>query len=122
MKSRLTALTFSLFVLFFSTLGILLTTKAFADSFSLSGSVTTSTGEAVSGSTVEADSAGTTTSVATATTDSSGNYTLNIPSGTYDIHVTPPSGSNYSPIITPSKTILENSVINFVFAQLGLLH
>jgi hypothetical protein len=72
MKSRLTALTFSLFVLFFSTLGILLTTKAFADSFTLSGSVTTSTGSEVSGTMVEADSVGTTTSVASATTDGSG--------------------------------------------------
>lgn len=118
MKIKKASLTLGLFILFISFIG-LLSTKVFADSFDLSGTVTTSTGSTVSGATVAVNNVGTTTSVANTTTDSSGNYTVIVPAGIYDIQITPPSGSGFAPIIAPSKTISANTEINFVFAPAG---
>ncbi len=62
----LSILIFSLFV------GLFFTKTAFADSFTLSGSVKDSSGTAISGSTISVNDANSDST----TTDSSGNYTL----------------------------------------------
>ncbi len=105
--------------LFFVFLGLFSVKHAFADTLNLSGSVATSTGSDVSEATVEVDNVNTTTAVASTVTDSSGKYSLSIPSGTYDVHVTPPSGSNYFSIIAPNIAVSSNTTINFIFAPAG---
>ena len=69
-----------------------LVSTAAAANFTVSGTVSGPSG-ALSGATVDALTPGTTTVIATATTNGSGAYSLSVGAGTYDIRVTPPSGS-----------------------------
>src|SRR5580658_1497419 len=80
--------------------------SAFADSFTLSGQVKDSSGNSITGATVTINDS--------TTTDGSGNYSLTIPQGTYNVQVTPPSGSNYTPSVAMDENISSNTVINFI--------
>jgi len=110
LKIYLTSTFFAL--LFF---GFLFPKAAFADTFTLSGHVQDSSGNAISGSTVTVND----TNNDSTTTDSSGNYSLSISSGTYNVQVTPPSGSNFSSAIALSQNISTNTVLNFVLTPSG---
>lgn len=96
--------------LFTLVFGFISAGTAFADSFFISGSVKDSSGNAIVGATVSVNDANSDNT----TTDSSGNYTLVIPSGVYNVQASPPSGSNFSPAIYIGRTISSNTVINFI--------
>ncbi len=102
---------------------LLFPSQALAGQLTLSGQVTDSASVAIAGATIDVLNAGTTTGVASTTTDSGGNYSLNIESGTYDVKVTPPSGSGFGSAIALSQTISANTILNFilVFADQVLL-
>src|SRR5581483_13369 len=74
-----------------------------------------SSGNAISGSTVTVNDANNDST----TTDSSGNYSLSVASGSYNVQVTPPSGSNFSSAIALSQNISTNTVLNFVLTPSG---
>ncbi|HSW96630.1 MAG TPA: malectin domain-containing carbohydrate-binding protein [Candidatus Saccharimonadales bacterium] len=105
------------FILFTLTFSFLFSSPklAFADNFTLSGSVKDASGNAISGATVNVND----TNNDNTTTDSSGNYTLSIPQGTYNVQVTPPAGSNFSSAVALSQNISANTVLNFVLVASG---
>lgn len=104
----------SIFLLTFS-LGFFSPKTAFADSFTLMGSVKNSSGTAIAGATVNVNDANSDNT----TTDNSGNYNFpSIPGGTYNIQVTPP-GSNFSPAIALSQNISGNTSLNFILVNAG---
>ena len=119
MKIRFYILNLFLFTLLLSFFGLVSVKSAFADTVTLQGTVKTSIGGNVSGATVDIDNVGTTTIVESGITDGSGDYSISVPSGTYDIYVIPPSGSSYSTIVADSYSISSNTIINFVFAPVG---
>jgi hypothetical protein len=96
-------------------LGISLPHKAFADTYTLSGSVKDSSGNTISGATVTVND----TNNDSAATDTSGNYSLSIPNGTYNITVTPPAGNNFSSTIAINQSITANTILNFIFTPSG---
>src|SRR5215469_15289630 len=101
---------------FFSFLIIILFTKtAFADTFTLSGHIQDSSGTAISGATVSVNDANSDTT----TTNGSGDYSLLIPNGTYNIQVTPPAGSNFGPVLAMNQSITADTVLNFVLTPAG---
>ncbi|HZQ38476.1 MAG TPA: carboxypeptidase-like regulatory domain-containing protein [Dehalococcoidia bacterium] len=89
-----------------------------AANFTLSGRVTDQSSNAVVGATVAALD-GSNATIASATTDSSGNYSMSLPGGTYTIQVTPPSGSGFQTSNTPNESITANTTLNFVLADSG---
>jgi hypothetical protein len=88
---------------------------AFADTLTLSGHIQNSSGNAISSATVSVND----TNNDNTTTDSSGNYSLAIPTGTYNIQVTPPSGSGFSSALAYSQNISANTTLNFVLTPSG---
>lgn len=118
MRLKIYLLTFFLVSLFFT---LFSTKTALAASYPLSGSVQDNLGAAIIGATVDIYNQGTTTDVVSpTTTDQSGNYSFtSVPQGTYDIKVTPPSGSNFSPAIALSRNIFSDSILNFVLVSAG---
>ena len=62
----------------------------------------------ISGSTVGSD-----------VTVGDGTYTLFLPPGTYDIHVTPPAGSGLGPAVAPGRAIYGNTNLDFVLIEAG---
>ena len=69
--------------------------------FTLSGRVTDQTAAGIVGATVEALQPGTMAVVASTATDANGAYSLSLDAGTYDVRVTPPSGSGFQPVVFP---------------------
>ncbi len=84
----------------------------------LSGNVSDSAGADISGATVDVIDTVTSNNVGSTTTDVSGNYSLSVNSGTYNVQVTPPSGSGFGSAISPNRTISNNTVINFILVPL----
>ena len=112
---------FALIVLtvFFSFLGLFSVKNASAATFQLSGKITTSSGDAVTGANIDVIDTTINTNAANTTSDSSGNYSVNINGGTYNVQVTPPAGSNFSPTIALSQNISANTVLNFILTPAG---
>ncbi|HSW97792.1 MAG TPA: malectin domain-containing carbohydrate-binding protein [Candidatus Saccharimonadales bacterium] len=111
MKAKLNLLSLLLFTVAFL---LFLPKLAYADTFTLSGSVKDSSGTAISGATVTVND----TNNDQTTTDSSGNYTMSIPSGTYNVQVMPPSG-NFSSATAMAQSITANTTLNFILAPSG---
>jgi protocatechuate 3,4-dioxygenase beta subunit len=86
-----------------------------ADTFTLSGSVKNSSGNAMPNSTVSVNDANSSNT----TTDSAGNYSLVIDEGTYNVQVTPPSGSGFASATAVNQNISGNTVLNFVLVPTG---
>src|SRR5882724_2558447 len=95
--------------------GFLPVKHVFADTFTLSGSVKNTSGNGISGTTVSVNDANSDST----TTDSSGNYSLSIPVGTYNVQVTPPSGSGFTSAVAVNQNINASTVINFVLVPSG---
>ncbi|HWY79678.1 MAG TPA: carboxypeptidase-like regulatory domain-containing protein [Candidatus Sulfotelmatobacter sp.] len=112
MKLRLTLLSILFLTVFF---GFLSARPALADSVTLSGSVKDSSSNSISGATISVNDSNNDST----TTDSSGNYSLSIPSGTYNVQVTPPSGSGLSSAVALSQNISGNTTLNFFLVQSG---
>src|ERR1700722_15566134 len=114
MKIKIHLLSFILFICLFG-LGSLFPKMAFAANFILSGSVKDSAGNAISGTTVSVNDANNDST----TVDSTGNYSLTIPSGTYNVQITPPSGSGFTSAIAVNQNITTNTILNFVLVPTG---
>ncbi len=85
----------------------------------LSGSVFGG-GEALVGALVEALSDGTTNVVASSTSDATGKYSLELEAGTYDLRVTPPSGSGFAIYVEQDVVISEaTEVLDIVLIAEG---
>src|SRR5471030_1760964 len=100
MRFKLQIVTVFLFTLVFGLFFTKTAKIAFADTFQLSGTVKDNAANIVVGATVDVYTHGNTTDIVSpATTDQNGSYSFTaIPSGLYDVKVTPPSGSNLNPI------------------------
>ena len=98
MRLKIFLLFFFSFIILF---GFSFTKFAIASTFTLSGNVQDSSGNAISGATIDVYNPGTTTDVVPSiTTDQSGNYSFSsVPQGTYDIKVTPSTGNFSSSIV-----------------------
>ncbi|HSW89086.1 MAG TPA: malectin domain-containing carbohydrate-binding protein [Candidatus Saccharimonadales bacterium] len=107
--------TILLFIVLF--LSFALPQLAFADTFTLSGNVKDSSNHAISGATVAIND----TNNDSTTTDSSGNYNISIPTGTYNVQVTPPSGSGLSSAIALNQNISTNTTLNFALTPNGTI-
>jgi hypothetical protein len=112
MRLKLPFLSIFLFALLF---GFFLPQSAFADTVTLSGSVKDSGGSAISGANISINDANSSST----TTDSSGNYTLVISNGTYNVQTMPPAGSTFSPAIALNQNVSANTVLNFILAPIG---
>jgi hypothetical protein len=84
----------------------------------LSGTVTGSTGgkpaEAVGGAKVEVLDSATHALVAQTTTAGDGAYSVTVATGTYDVRVTPPSGSSFSPTTVTNEEVNADKTLNFL--------
>lgn len=107
-----------LFTLFLS---LFFPETALADTFTLSGQVSDSIGNAVSNASVDVTDSNTSANAGSTTTDGAGNYSLIVIDGTYDIHVTPPAGSTFSPILAFAQNVTADKILNFVLAPQGQL-
>ncbi|MBI5122304.1 carboxypeptidase regulatory-like domain-containing protein [Candidatus Roizmanbacteria bacterium] len=103
------------FLIIFLSFPFLLTKPAFADNFNLSGSVKDSSGNAITGAIISVND----TNNDSATTDSSGNYSLSIPQGIYDVQVMPPSGSGLTSAIAYGQNISSIITLNFILTPTG---
>jgi protocatechuate 3,4-dioxygenase beta subunit len=101
------------------TFGFFLTRPAFADTFNLSGNVSDSVGNDISGATVDVVNPSNSTTVASTSTNSQGDYSMTFEEGTYNVQVTPPVGSNFSPVIALEQNVDSNTVLNFILAPQG---
>lgn len=97
MMSRI-SLTLKLLAIFILTIffSYLSTSDVSAATFNLSGNISESSGNDVSGVTIEVIVPGTNTVVGNTISDVSGNYSLVVNEGAYNVQVAPPSGSNFS--------------------------
>ena len=57
--------------------------------------------------------------IASDLTDSTGNYTLSVDPGTYDVKVIPPVGSEFGPAIALGLVLTSNTILNFVLVPVG---
>ncbi len=89
------------------------------DAYTLSGKVTDVSLTGIEDATVSVKDSGTSTEVGNATTDSSGNYSVSVASGTYDIEVTPPVGNTSTPSKASEYQVTGNVVIDFFLASAG---
>jgi hypothetical protein len=112
MKFILKPLSFLTLILLF---GLFSVQTVFADTVTLSGSVKDSSGNAISGATINVNDA----NADSTTTDSSGDYSIVIPNGEYDIQVTPPAGSEFSSAIALSQDLSSNTTLNFILSPAG---
>ena len=99
----------------------LLPSPALAATYQLSGKVTDQSSNPIVGATVAVIDPSTGVPVASTTTDSSGNYSLSVDGGTYNIQVTPPSGSGFGPSNTLNQTISGDTIVNFVLVPSGVI-
>jgi len=89
--------------------------SALAANITLSGEVSDNSNNAIVGATVSVNDANNDSTI----TNSSGNYSLSIPQGTYNIQVTPPSGSGFTSAIALSQNISSDTTLNFVLTPAG---
>jgi hypothetical protein len=93
--------------------------SAFADTVTLSGNVSDSSNNNISGASIDVADSVTGANVGSTTTDSSGNYTLVVLDGTYDIQVTPPAGSGFTSVTALSQNISTDTILNFILVPIG---
>lgn len=96
------------FILIIVFLGLFFPNAAFADAFTLSGNVSDSVGTSIPGVSVSVTESNTNANAGNTTTDSLGNYSLIIIGGTYNVQITPPAGSNFSPAIDSGSITIHN--------------
>ena len=113
MKLKIRFFTLLLFTLLF---GLLSAKSALAANYTLSGTVKDNSASAIVGATVSVNDINNDST----TTGQDGSYSLSIPQGTYNVQVTPPSGSNFGPAIAANENIFANTVINFILTPQGL--
>ena len=111
-------------IFFFFILLSFFTKSSFAAVYTLYGSVKDSSGIMISGATIDVRDAVSSSEVSNATSDSSGNYSLSVNTGTavtgtYNITLTPPVGSNYTAVNVPNYVISSNSSLNFFLVHTG---
>src|SRR3989344_5859207 len=85
----------------------------------LSGNVSDSSGVDISGATVDVIDISTSNNVGSTITDGSGNYNLSVNSGTYNVQVSPPSGSGFGSAVASNYTISSDTIINFILVPTG---
>ncbi len=90
-----------------------------AANFPLSGRVTNQSGGPLPGSTVEVINPSNSMTVASATTDSTGYYTVSVLGGTYNVKVTPPTGSGFGAAIALNQNITSDTNLDFVLVPPG---
>src|SRR3989344_6182138 len=86
----------------------------FAETYTLSGNVSDSLGVHIIGAVVDIIDASNNTNIVSTTTNSEGNYTTIINAGTYNVQLTPPVGSSFSPAIALGQIINKNSLLDFI--------
>lgn len=93
-----------------------------AQGYQLSGRVTDQSGTPLPGSVVEVLDASGGSTVNGATADASGNYSLSVPGGIYDVRVTPPGGSGFGPSVVLGRNINADTVLDLVLVPDGVVN
>ena len=101
----------------FVTAFFLTTQPVIAANYTLSGKVIDQSNTALVGSTIEVLQPGTTTVVISTTTDFVGNYSLTVAEGTYNIRVTPPTGSGLQVSLSLNQPIYQNTTSDFTLGN-----
>ncbi|MCB0163842.1 MAG: carboxypeptidase regulatory-like domain-containing protein, partial [Anaerolineae bacterium] len=104
---------------FLAALIFFLVSPAIAATFQLSGRVTNQSGSPVAGAEVAVIDPATSTTVTSATSDANGNYAITVDEGTYDIKVTPPTGSGFGESVSPGQVIGGDTNLDFVLVPAG---
>jgi hypothetical protein len=110
----LSSILLSIFVFSF-----LFSQSAFADSFSISGKVSNSSGADISNASISITDSISGANAGTTITDSSGNYSVVVLEGIYNVQVIPPAGSGFSVAIALSQTVSDDKVLNFILTPAG---
>ncbi len=106
MKIKIELYILSFFALFFV---FLIPQQAFADNFTLSGTV-----KDINGNTIDA-TVSLSPSASSSVTDGSGFYNISgISTGTYNIEVVPDVGSSFGTAIAPNYEISSDTTVNFI--------
>lgn len=100
-------------------LGLILFRTALTSTGLLSGKITTTSADGISGAIVDVTDPNTNNLVASTTSDSSGNYSVSLSGGIYNIRVTPPTASNFTPVIAQDYSISTDTVLNFILVAQG---
>lgn len=109
-----------IFLIFLTVIfGLFSVKTASATTITLSGQISDNSTTTITEATIEVIDSNTNTIIASTTSDSHGDYALIINGGIYDVKVTPPSGSNFTPAIALSQNISINTVLNFVLTPSG---
>ncbi len=101
--------------------GLFSTNTAFAATVTLSGSIKDSSGNGIANASIsvtDSDSGANVGSTAT-DDDGSGNYSMIVMEGTYDVQVNPPVESGFSSAIAFSQNILGDTTLNFILTPVG---
>ena len=93
---------------------VLLPTPALAATNQLSGKVTDQSSNPIVGATIAVIDPSTSATVTSTTTDSSGNYSMSVGGGTYNIQVTPPSGSMFQVALIVNRVFTGDTLLDVV--------
>ncbi|MFO7540683.1 MAG: carboxypeptidase-like regulatory domain-containing protein, partial [Chloroflexota bacterium] len=102
-------------------LAIMWSNIAAAATFQLYGKVTNQSDSPLADVLVEVLDPATDNVLASATTDAGGNYVLSIESGTYNIRVTPPTGSGFGEATAFNQVINSDKNLDFVLVPAGIV-
>ena len=105
------------FLLFTLVLGLFSAKTAFAANFQLSGKVSDSSNNPIQNTTITVNNSQTNNIIGTTTDDSSGNYSLSVPEGTYNVTAAPPSSSGFQSVANNNVTINNDTILNFVLVH-----
>lgn len=102
-------------VLILAVVSVATTRLAFASTLVLSGTVQDSSGSPISGASITVNDG----NADTTTTDGAGHYSLSVPSGVYDVQVSPPSTGGFSSAIDYGQSLAADTTLNFVLTPVG---
>ncbi|MDD5252159.1 MAG: carboxypeptidase-like regulatory domain-containing protein, partial [Patescibacteria group bacterium] len=94
---------------------------AAAASYQLSGRVSDQAGTGIADVSVEVRTPGTSDVLYSTVTTSTGEYSLGVEEGIYDVRVIPPIGSEFGPSVAPNRVISDNTVIDFIIVDADIV-
>lgn len=89
--------------------------------YSISGKITDSSGDAIANANISVTNSVTGANAGNVVSDSSGNYSLTVLGGVYDIHVVPLITSGFTSAIALQQNVSVNKTINFILTPIGIV-
>src|SRR5260221_470896 len=98
-------------------IGLFSAKSVFASTFTLSGNVSGS-GSPLPDTTITVTDSNTSANAGSTTTDSSGNYSLVVMDGTYNVTATPPTSSGFQSVTQSNQVISGDTTLNFTLVTI----